>query len=555
MKFPLLLPVVLLWACASAPTAEDDLAAGREAATGGDSSYHLLMAEIALQREERATAAAEYLQAALASDDPDVAARATRINWTYGTPEQALSAARRWAALAPEDPDPRSFLVRLYLRDDELGRAEPHLEFLYEQASETEYPFLELLPLMAEARDRDAALELITRLSDAHPGDASGPYAAGFLALRSGDAARAADLALEAVEQDPEWTEAAMLYARALAADDRADEALAWLEARPESGDPEMQLERAVLLMAAGRDDEARTLLEELLAERPSDPGALRAMGYLDYFAGDLESARQRFMALLGTGRHTNDALFYLGGIAEAEGNIEEAGRLYSRVSGGENLVDAQVRLALVMYRMGRPELAVDHLEEFAEMQPEAALELGVAQAELLTRMNETERALEVYERLVQRYPDSDQLLYSRALLFERLDRVDEAVTDLRRIAERNPEDAAALNALGYTLADRTESHQEAYELIRRANDLDPDNAAIIDSMGWVLYRLGRDDEALPWLERAWSLQRDPEVAAHLGEVLWSMGRQDAARDIWTEAIVEFPGSDVLLETMGRLDP
>jgi tetratricopeptide (TPR) repeat protein len=296
-------------------------------------------------------------------------------------------------------------------------------------------------------------------------------------------------------------------------------------------------------------------VLEELLAERPSDPGALRAMGYLDYFAGDLESARRHFMALLGTGRHTNDALFYLGSIADAEGDIEEAARLYSRVNGGENLVSAQVRLALVMYRMGRPELAVDHLEEFAEMQPEAALELGVAQAELLTRMDETERALEVYERLVERYPESDQLLYSRALLFERLDRVDDAVADLRRIAGRNPQDAAALNALGYTLADRTESHQEAYDLIRRANELDPDNAAIIDSMGWVLYRLGQDEEALPWLERAWSLQRDPEVAAHLGEVLWSMGRQDAARDIWTEAIVEFPGSDVLLETMGRLDP
>jgi tetratricopeptide (TPR) repeat protein len=111
------------------------------------------------------------------------------------------------------------------------------------------------------------------------------------------------------------------------------------------------------------------------------------------------------------------------------------------------------------------------------------------------------------------------------------------------------------LNALGYTLTDMTDRHDEAYPLIHRALELEPDDPAILDSMGWVLFKLGRAEEALPYIERSWAQQRDAEIAAHLGEVLWSLERIDEARDIWLEAIVEFPGSEILLDTMGRLDP
>lgn len=551
-----LLPLMLLAACASGPRGApgaEDLEAGAAAAQAGDASYHLLMAEIAMQRDENAAAATEYLSAARASSDPEVASRAARVTWAYGTQAESLQAAQRWAALAPSDPEPRGLLVRIHLREPDIDRALAHLEFLYDETSER--PFLELLPLTGDAGDRDAPLEAMERLAAQHENDASGPYAVSFLALRAGNADKAVQAARAAVDRAPEWTEAAMMYARALAAAGRADEALAWLEARPDGESREMRLERAVLLMAAERNDEARTLLQSLLDERPNDPAALRALGYLDYFSGDLDAARRHFTTLLGTGRFGNDALFYLGSIAEVRGNLEEAARLYSRVAGGENLVTAQVRLALVMYRMGRPELAVNHLEEFAEMQPEAALQLGGARAELLVRMDQTERALGVYGDLLERHPESDDTRYARALLYERLDRIDEAVADLRYIAERHPDDATAMNALGYTLADRTDQLQEAMRLIARALELAPDNPAIVDSMGWVLHRLGRNEEALEYLEQAWSMQRDPEVAAHLGEVLWSLGRKDEARRLWNEAIVEFPDSDVLLEAMGRLDP
>jgi len=551
-----LLTFLLLAACASGPRGlpgAEDLEAGAAAAQPGDASYHLLMGEIAMQRDENAAAASEYLKAARASSDPEVAARATRVTWAFGTQSESLQAAPRGAALAPEDPEPRGYLVRIHLREPDVDRALEHLEFLYDETAAR--PFLDLLPLTGDAGDRKAALEAMERLAAAHEEDASGAYAVSFLALRAGDADKAVTSARAAVDKEPEWTEAAMMYARALAAAGKADEALDWLEARPDGQSPEMRLERAVLLMAAERNEEARELLQALLKEEPDNPAALRALGYLAYFTGDLDAARRHFTSLLSTGRYGNDAMFYLGSIAEVRGNLEEAARLYSRVSGGENLVTAQVRLALVMYRMGRPELAVNHLEEFAEMQPEAALQLGGARAELLVRMDQTDRALDVYDDLLERHPESDDTRYARALLYERLDRIDEAVADLRHIAERNPDDSTALNALGYTLADRTDQLEEARGLIARALELAPDNPAIVDSMGWVLHKLGDDDEALKHLRQAWSLQRDPEVAAHLGEVLWSLGRKDEARRLWNEAIVEFPDSDVLLEAMGRLDP
>jgi tetratricopeptide (TPR) repeat protein len=556
MRFFIPLALLLLAACA-APVPEraepDELAP--DFGQPGEVGYHLLMAEIALQRDMPDLAATEYLRAARASEDPEVAARATRIASAYGTQAEALAAAHRWALLAPGDLHPRRFLARLYLDLGDADEAAAELAVLRAAAGPEERGFLPLLALAAEARDREAALAAMAMVVAVHPADASGAYTLGLLALRAGELALAEQEAERALVLEPEWTEAALLYARVVAAAGRTDEALDWLAARPEADSREVQLERAVMLMAAERNAEARMLLEALLAAQPRDAEALRALGYLEYFDGELDAARQAFLELLDTGRHTNDALFYLGGIAEQQGEIEEAAGLYSRVSGGEHLVTAQVRLALVMFRMGRPELAINHLELFARRNPESAVELGAARAELLMRLGQPEEALVVYDELIERHPEAELLRYSRGLLHVELEQVEEALADFGYLVELYPDDPTALNALGYTLTDMTDRHEEAYPLIRRALELEPDNPAILDSMGWVLFKLGRPVEGLPYIEQSWALQRDPEIAAHLGEILWTMGRREEARQVWVEAIVEFPGSEVLLETMGRLDP
>jgi tetratricopeptide (TPR) repeat protein len=556
MKPLIPLALLLLAACATTgPETDDPNELAPDFGRPGEAGYHLLMAEIALQRELPAIAATEYLRAARASGDAEVAARATRIASVFGTREEALEAAQRWAELAPAARDARRFLVRFHLQDNDLARATAELAVLRKAAADEERPFLGVLPLLTEARDRSAAAAALAPVVADYPADASGAYANAFLALRAGDMARAQAEADRALALDPDWDDAALLYARAVAADGRADEALDWLAAWPGSAGREMRLERAVMLMAAERPEQARALLGELLAELPTDADALRALGYLEYYEGQFDAAHDAFVALLATGWHADDAYFYLGGIAEQQGDIEQAAQLYSRVSAGEHLVVAQVRLALLMFSMGRPELAIDHLEMFARRNPDAAAELGAARAELLVRLGMDDEALDVYSELLARHPNDVAVRYSRGLLHVELGHVDEALADFAHIVSLRPDDPTALNALGYTLTDMTDRHEEAYPLIRRAYELDPGSPAILDSMAWVLFKLGRSGEALPYAERSWALQVDPEIAAHLGEILWALGRQDEARDIWLAAIVEFPGSEILLSTMGRLDP
>ena len=554
----LLIPLLLLMlaACAApGPGAPAPVEGAPDFGRPGEPGYHLFMGELALERERPALAATEFLRAARASDDPALAERAARYTAAYGTPAEAVEAARRWADLVPDSLHPPRLLVSGYLDLGETQAAAGELARLRAAGSDSGRAFLSLLPLAAEARDPQAAYEAMAAAASGYPADASGAYAEAALALRAGMALEARAAAERALALDPDWLDPALLYARAMADGGEVDGALAWMEAHPAANERELRLERAAILINAGRPDEARVLLEALLQESPADAEALRALGYLEFHAGRAEEAEAVFLALLELGRHTNDALFYLGGLREQEGDVEEAARLYSRVTGGEHLLTAQVRLALLMFRMGRPELALQHLELFAQRNPEITFELDVARAELLSRLGRPEEALAVYDALLASAPDDVGLLYTRGLLRVELGQVDGAVADFSHVVRLRPEDPTALNALGFTLADLTDRHDEAYELIRRALSAEPENAAILDSMGWVLFRLGRGGEALPYLERALARQHDPEIAAHLGEVLWSLGQADRAREVWRDALAEFPGSPVLVETMGRLDP
>jgi len=312
-------------------------------------------------------------------------------------------------------------------------------------------------------------------------------------------------------------------------------------------------MEYALLLLAADRPEESRLELELLLSEYPRLPGALRTLGFLEFQAGNLDLAGRYFVELVGTGLFVPDALFYLGSIAELDGDMDSAVSFYSQISSGDNLVPARVRLAFILYRLGKTEEALDSLEQVAMTDPSSSVDLASARGELLMRMDRFDEALALYNHELQRYPGDEGLLYSRAFLYERMDRVDDSLRELEALLKENPDDPVALNALGYTLADRTDRYEEAYGYIKRAYDLAPDNPAIVDSMGWVEYRMGRNEAAIEHLRRAWTLSRDPEIAAHLGEVLWQSGDRDAAEEIWFESLAENPESQVLQSVIDRL--
>ncbi len=554
MKY-LVFSVLLAIASVSACVHGGDRGGAEEQTADEGADYHVLMAEIALQRHEFDVAAAEYHQALKDNDDPELAARAGRIVYEYGTYEQALEAIEHWVHLAPDAVEARRYLVLLYLQQGAVRRSLPHLEFLHGVvAASSDTGYAALLPVLTEARDENAAAEAMRRLAKDHPDDPTASYALAYMSLMSGDVALALSESARAMEARPDWIEASVLHARCLLADGRTEEGLALLQQRPEfRDDVRLRLEYALLLLAADRPEESRLELELLLSEYPRLPAALRTLGFLEFQEGNVDLAGRYFVELVGTGMFVPDALFYLGSIAELDGDLDSAVSFYSQVGSGDNLVPARVRLAFILYRLGRTEEALDSLDQVAVTEPSSSVDLASARGELLMRLDRFDDALELYTHELQRYPGDEGLLYARAFLYERMDRVDDSLRELEALLKESPDDPVALNALGYTLADRTDRYEEAYGYIKRAYDLSPDNPAIVDSMGWVEYRLGNTDAALEYLRRAWTLSRDPEIAAHLGEVLWHSGDREAAEEIWFESLAENPESQVLQSVIDRL--
>mgnify|MGYP001812804419 FL=1 len=554
LTFSLLICGLLAAGCSGPGTTRDEQAAATDAT---DADYHILLAEIALQRQQYSVAASEYTRAVRLSEDPELAERAARVVFNYGTYDQAVATARRWAELAPEAIDARRYLVLLYLQTGRVKEAMPHLTTLYEaSAAETEEGYAALLPLLNEARDTEAAAEAMSRLADKADDDPTARYARGFMALQAGDVETARSEAQIASDARPEWNEARMLLARAVLAGGDTEGALRLLSDQPGFRDDiSLRLEYAILQLAADRPEEARLQLELLLGAHPRLPGALRTLGFLEFQQGNYDLAERYFVELMSTRRFVSDALYYLGGMSEDEGDLDTAAGFYSRVTSGGNAVPARIRLSLILYRLGRSEEALRQLEHFEEADPISAVELTGARGELLTRMGRYDDALALYERRLERYPGDESLLYGRAFLFEQMDRVDDSIKELEALLARNPDDPVALNALGYTLADRTTDYEQARDYISRAYEKSPNSPAIIDSMGWVEYKLGNHDKAIEYLQRAWSIDRDPEIAAHLGEVYWVTGDEAAATDIWYESLQENPDSEALREVIDRFQP
>ncbi len=317
--------------------------------------------------------------------------------------------------------------------------------------------------------------------------------------------------------------------------------------------DPEARLELAIMLLSAGRDDDALSQVNQILLEQPNRSDALRLMAIINFRLDYLDAARADFEDLLATGHYTMDALYYLGRIADRDEDNEGAIHYYSQVTRGSNAVISQRRAAGIMAQMGDEEQALEHLTRFAEINPNFAVDMLQAKAQLLASLERYPEALQHYDKVVAYRPDSEGAYLGKAELLLRMGRLDDAIVLYRQSAKRWPDSAMSLNALGYTLADRTDQYDEAAKLIHKALKLDPGSAAIIDSWGWVLYRQGNNEEALVQLERAYELFKDPEVAAHIVEVLWALDRTEDARTTLENAELMFPDSDFLNDVRERL--
>ncbi|MDH3417911.1 MAG: tetratricopeptide repeat protein [Gammaproteobacteria bacterium] len=593
IPYKIIVAIVLAWLASCATTGLPERGDRR-----ADLDSYVLLAELAREREQFVEAAEHYLAAAMISEEPRLAGIAAEMAHQLELNDIGLAAAQRWREVDPNDPRSNQFLGLFLLRGGDLEGAVTVFEELLETARNEAAGLALIIEAIFDEADDAAVMALVARLVENHPDVAEGHFGLARLAMRVDEFELAVQSARRAAELRPAWIEAQLLVARLLVLTGRAEEGLALIESlATENAELEVQLQYAELLLSAGHADTARERLDEILTTNPGLPEAIRALAFLTLTQNDLEASQGYFEQLRAQPRFREEAFYYLGRIAETEEQPLQALRSYSRVTSGSNVVEAQLRAANVLYtQLGDQEGALQHLREFGLGNPDYEIEMLVSQSDLLLRMERHDEASAVITEALERhaenrileqaqlqiyivraqaavgrdeldladdllreglrlYPDDLSLRYAQALLYQEQGRLRRAASALEAIIADTPEDAGLLNALGYLLTDSLDRHDEAYGYIEQALMLEPDNAAIIDSMGWVLFHLGDYDAALEHLQRAFELFPDPEVAAHIIEVYWAMGREAEARSLLERELASHPDSDFLLDVSKRLGP
>lgn len=522
----------------------------------GELMFRLLVGEIAGQRAQLNIAVDAYLEAAAMTDDPEVAERATRLASFSRDYHKAMLAAERWAQLKPAELDVHQTLLILYIRNNKLDEAVAAAERVLALTHTKKYQGYEnLIALMSNETNRAAVMEVMSKLAAAHPGNANAHFAYASLALNYKEDKIARTEAERALKLQPDNDQAEALLSRVLMVQGETEPALKIMESvvrkHPESTSHRAGYAR--LLAIAKRYDKAQQQFEIILKQEPDDSDVLYAIGLLTLEQRKLNDSEKYFKRLLQTGKHTQESYFYLGNINETRKQYDKAIHWYSQVQNGQNFLSAHMRVAQLLAKKGEIENARTYLHGLQSNDPTLNTRLAIAEVELLSDAKQYEAAMQVMNRALQAAPDDNDLLYSRSLLAEKMGDLQMAEADLRKILAKEPENVHALNALGYTLADRTTRYQEALDYIKRALELAPDEPSILDSMGWVLYRLGRYDESISYLTRAHKLMPDDEIAAHLGEVLWVNGNHKEADQVWQRALKDTPDSEHIRDVIRRL--
>jgi len=521
-----------------------------------DVLYALLLGEIAGQRGEPGLALEAYEQVALKTRDPRIVKRAVELAVRARAMDDATRLAQLWVDIDPDAYKARQILVPLLISQERYTQVMPHLKaMLAMKERPAALAFMHLQSTLGRYRDKAAVLAMVRELAGGYEGLPEAHYAVAQAALEAENASLAEQSLDRALVLRPGWEAAALLRGQAF--QQRGDAAVLdywqqFLRGNPEA--TEVRMAYAKSLAKAGRYQEARNEFAQM-NKKAGNPGEINyAIGLLSLQVDDLDGAEQSLTEALKQGYHDDETIrLYLAQIHESRQRYDEALKRYDEIGTGPRYLDARIKSALLLGKMKRLAEARSRLEQLKPSEPSERVRVYQAEAQLLRDGGDLAGAFGVLDRAVQAMPDSGELLYDRAMAAEKIDRLDVLEADLRRLIKLDPEHAHAYNALGYTLADRTNRVAEAIGLIEQALKIAPDDPFIQDSMGWALFKSQRFAEAETYLRRAYELRADPEIAAHLGEVLWRQGRRDEARTLWESAARKYPENDVLRETMARL--
>jgi len=520
-----------------------------------DILYQLLVAETALQRGHYAVGLTQYYRLARQTRDPRLAAKASRIAVFVRDKRSALLAAKLWVDIDPANLAARQAISAAYIRSGEPEAALEHLEYvLSRESDDSERGFMIVASLLSREQDLQSALTVMERLVESHQQNYAAWYAYAHLASRANMLDKADAGIKRSLHLKPDNASAIILQTRIMQLSGNQEGAMAYLGRQVEAMPNEtlLHLTYARQLVDSGAYEEAFAQYKIVINQAPDDVDVLFALGLLALQLDQYESAYDYLDRARNTGMRVDDARFYLGQLEELRGNMDAAIEHYGYVSRGDNLVEARIRQAVLVSQAGDLDRARDYLYSLHVSAPAQRQRIFLVEGDLLRGAERYAEAMALFHHALEELPGNIPLLYARSLVAERLGELDLAERDLKAILARDPDHVDALNALGYTLADRTDRYQEAYGYVKRALELRPNDNAILDSMGWVLYRLGKYNEAVKALRKSLEIKLDPEVAAHLGEVLWVTGEQEDAREIWKQALEIAPGDKRLLTIMRR---
>ena len=533
--------------------------------------YKFMLAEIALQRGEVSLAARAYYESARDSKDPRMARRATEIALAARQRGLAIESATLWAALDPEAARPKQVLASLAggatgkdlaessVDDEVRSRLEKLLSDAAVSGQGVGEVFLQINRFLAQQPEHRQVYEIVRSLAKPYPASPEAHFAVANAAFSAEiPASQGVDPALAevnlALELKPAWERAALLKADILMRTS-GDATIAFLKpfvvANPDAKAAAGAL--AQVYVEQKRYAEARAVFQTLWDGDRTTREFEFGIAAISMQMKDWPTAEALFLDLQKAGYGENGVVeLYLGQVAEETGRYQDAIDRYSAVPEGDRAWIAKLRVAAMMAKLNRITEARRYLADLPAVTIDQRVQVRQAEASLLRDANDNKAAYAVLKQALVEHPDMPDLLYDSAMVAEKLDKIDEAEASLRRVVELKPEDAQALNALGYTLVDRTPRTSEGFALIEKAYKLSPEDPFILDSMGWAFYRLGKLDDAESYLRRAMMQRPDAEIAAHLGEVLWKKGDPVRANEVWQSQLQTSPQNEVLLETVRR---
>lgn len=566
-----LLASLLLCACAQPPVRTADVHSAEVVESSATTTpslpnielsdellYQLLLTEIASQRGETELAVQGSSELAKKTRDPRLAMRASQLAMQAGQINKAIDALKIWREVDPDSPLAMRMYASILLRAGKLDEARQELaRVLKNDPANAGHVFYQIHQMLASYPDKDAALKLMLDLAQPYPRVAEAHWAVAQLAHAAGDGKLAITEARQASRLRPEWSMAVSFEAYLLKKS-APQQGLVLLK-RYLSNHPDVQeirLQYARALLEQQQYQQAREEFQVMADNDPDNAETVFAIALISLEMKDFKGAEEYLTQALNKGRKDQDTVhFYLGQLGEANKNSSQAIEHYRLVSGGEYQFPAKIRIAYLLNIGGQTEASLKLLHNLQADDDQQRAQLVSVESQILREANRLTEAYQVLQDGLVALPDNPDLLYGTAMLADMLDKPDVFEQLMRKLIRIQPDHAHAYNALGYGLLERNERIPEAVQLVEKALQLSPDDPAIMDSVGWAYFLSGKQTESLKMLRRAFTVDPDPEIAAHLGEVLWAQGDKSEARKIWQDSLNENPESTHLQAVIKKFLP